>query len=185
MQKLSCLFAKVVLKKKERLIEITSEDNIFFFLNILHKISMVSSWNSYPRFISRLMWAIFFVFVFWNIWFISTNSTKLDCPVPMESTEDIKKDIENQIETNIESNVKKIVSETKPVNCPTLPPLPTPPKPFKFEDVACFRFPNTNQTPIMLLESVMESKRMPRKGESIFFVETSCSKDGVINLNPR
>lgn len=38
---------------------------------------------------------------------------------------------------------------------------------------------------INFFEDVMESKRKPTPGRSIFFHETSCSKDGLIHLNAR
>lgn len=38
---------------------------------------------------------------------------------------------------------------------------------------------------INFFEDVMESKRMPTPGRSIFFHETSCSKDGLVHLNAR
>lgn len=38
---------------------------------------------------------------------------------------------------------------------------------------------------INFFEDVMESKRKPTPGRSIFFHETSCSKDGLVHLNAR
>lgn len=38
---------------------------------------------------------------------------------------------------------------------------------------------------IIFFEDVMESKRMPTPGRSIFFHETSCSIDGLVHLNAR
>lgn len=38
---------------------------------------------------------------------------------------------------------------------------------------------------INFFEDVLESKRKPTPGRSIFFHETSCSHDGIINLNAR
>lgn len=38
---------------------------------------------------------------------------------------------------------------------------------------------------ISYLIDLMESKKMPQKGKTIFFHETSCSKDGLVRLNAR
>lgn len=38
---------------------------------------------------------------------------------------------------------------------------------------------------IKFFEDVMEAKRKPRPGRSIFFHETSCSRDGTVHLNAR
>lgn len=38
---------------------------------------------------------------------------------------------------------------------------------------------------INFFEDVMESPRKPTPGRSIFFHETSCSKDGLVHLNAR
>lgn len=57
-------------------------------------------------------------------------------------------------------------------------------KKIKFEDFECFQFTKKNKTKITLLEDVMDSSRKPRP-DSINFVETSCSKDGLIHLTPR
>lgn len=38
---------------------------------------------------------------------------------------------------------------------------------------------------INFFEDVMESNRKPTPGRSIFFHETSCSKDGLVHLNAR
>lgn len=48
----------------------------------------------------------------------------------------------------------------------------------------CFRHTATDIN-IKFLEDVMESPRKPTPGKSIFFHETSCSKDGLIRLNGR
>lgn len=53
----------------------------------------------------------------------------------------------------------------------------------------CFRhkdiFDSETQGTIIYLEDVMESKRKPQSGKSIFFHETSCSTDGIVKLNAR
>lgn len=56
---------------------------------------------------------------------------------------------------------------------------------FKYKDFKCFQFPKNVTQPIVLLEDVMDSPRQPTPGKSIFFIETSCAKDGLINLKPR
>lgn len=38
---------------------------------------------------------------------------------------------------------------------------------------------------INFFEDVMESKRKPTPGRSVFFHETSCAKDGLVHLNAR
>lgn len=38
---------------------------------------------------------------------------------------------------------------------------------------------------VKLFENVLESKRKPTPGKSIFFHETSCSKNGLMILNAR
>lgn len=49
----------------------------------------------------------------------------------------------------------------------------------------CFRLKSIEKSSILLFEDVMESKRMPTPGKSIFFHETSCSKTGLVQLNAR
>lgn len=52
----------------------------------------------------------------------------------------------------------------------------------------CFRLNTVNIDDISLInffEDVMESKRKPTPGRTIFFHETSCSKDGLVHLNAR
>lgn len=61
----------------------------------------------------------------------------------------------------------------------------TEPKKFKYENFECYQFPKNVTTPIKLLEDVTDSARKPRKGKTMFFIETSCSKNGLINLNSR
>lgn len=47
----------------------------------------------------------------------------------------------------------------------------------------CYQF--TNATRIELLDDILDSDKQPEKGRGIFLLETSCSKDGFIHLNPR
>lgn len=52
----------------------------------------------------------------------------------------------------------------------------------------CFRLKpidEAKKASIILFDDVMESKRMPTPGKSIFFHETSCSKTGLVQLNAR
>lgn len=42
-----------------------------------------------------------------------------------------------------------------------------------------------NSESIIFFEDVLESKRLPTPGKSIFFHETSCSKHGLVQLNAR
>lgn len=59
------------------------------------------------------------------------------------------------------------------------------PKAFKYEDFKCYQFPSNVTQPIDLFEDITESKRQPTNGTSIFFFETSCAKDGLINFDVR
>lgn len=50
----------------------------------------------------------------------------------------------------------------------------------------CFqRSTKQDDSTISYLIDLMESKKMPQKGKTIFFHETSCSKDGLVRLNAR
>lgn len=52
----------------------------------------------------------------------------------------------------------------------------------------CFRLKSIDEAKkvsILPLEDVLESKRMPTPGKSIFFHETSCSRTGLVQLNAR
>lgn len=49
----------------------------------------------------------------------------------------------------------------------------------------CFQFTDQNPGSIVFFEDVMQSKKQPTPGKSIFFHETSCTKDGLIHLNAR
>lgn len=52
----------------------------------------------------------------------------------------------------------------------------------------CFHLNAANgdeMSKINFFDDIMESKRMPTPGQSIFFHETSCSKDGLVYLNAR
>lgn len=53
----------------------------------------------------------------------------------------------------------------------------------------CFRrnynFANVGEVAITLLEDIMESEKKPTPGKTIFFHETSCSKNGLVRLNAR
>lgn len=62
------------------------------------------------------------------------------------------------------------------------PPLT---KKFTFEEFKCYQLPKNATQPINLLEDITESKIQPTNGTGIFFFETSCAKDGLINLNSR
>lgn len=63
---------------------------------------------------------------------------------------------------------------------------------FRYPDVTvskqCFRLNpkiRDNIAHINFFEDVMRSKKKPISGKSIFFHETSCSKDGLFQLNAR
>lgn len=75
------------------------------------------------------------------------------------------------------------------LKCPPVKttPLPVcPVKKFNFNDNQCFRFPHgMNTTVIDLFEDIMDSPKKPTKGNSIFFVETSCATNGIFRLKPR
>lgn len=52
----------------------------------------------------------------------------------------------------------------------------------------CFRLKESfsnSQAGISFFEDVLESKRRPTPGMSVFFHETSCAKDGLVHLNAR
>lgn len=71
------------------------------------------------------------------------------------------------------------------VECSKAATCPTPAKKFNYIDFECFQFTKKNQTPIDFLEDVQLSKREPQKGNTIFFLETSCANDGLLHLTPR
>lgn len=60
-----------------------------------------------------------------------------------------------------------------------------PPKRIKFEEFACYQSAKNIEIPVELLEDILESEKQPSKGKAIFFIETSCARDGLIHLTPR
>lgn len=61
----------------------------------------------------------------------------------------------------------------------------TEPNRFRYDDFKCYQFPSNVTQRIDLLEDITESERQPTKGKSIFFFETSCAVDGLINIDSR
>lgn len=53
----------------------------------------------------------------------------------------------------------------------------------------CFRHKSVVETEanhaIIFLDDIMQAKKRPQKGRSIFFHETTCSENGLVRLNAR
>lgn len=72
---------------------------------------------------------------------------------------------------------------TSEPECPSRPTCST--TNFTFEEFKCFRINKINETIIDQVEDVLDSPRKPTPGNSIFFIMTSCTGDGVIPMKPR
>lgn len=80
--------------------------------------------------------------------------------------------------------------ECPKLKCPNTTKLEKPPPKlkksddFKFDDL-CYKFANKNSTPIKLFEDILKSNKKPVNGTAIFFIETSCARNGTVLLNAR
>lgn len=55
---------------------------------------------------------------------------------------------------------------------------------FKYDEL-CYTFANKNTTKIKLFDDILTAKKKPVKGNSIFFIETTCARNGTVMLNER
>lgn len=111
------------------------------------------------RNVSRILWILFFIFVFWNIGEIRNRTNLISNLL-----------VSQQIK--IESNFSNKGNSSKPSG-------------FILENVECYKFSHKNTTPIKFLDDIMDSPRKPTNGKSIFFIEASCSTDGRVNIHPK
>lgn len=60
-----------------------------------------------------------------------------------------------------------------------------PEKEFLSDKDECYELARTSQSTVDLLQDVMDSAKKPKMWSSVFFLDTSCAKDGLISLTPR
>lgn len=117
--------------------------------------------SAFRRYAVLIFWVCFYIFILWNVYAVNTDNTVLSNLLKA-----------NQ---NIKGDLMKVKNRSPTAESDK----------FNYDDVECYKFAYNNDTAIQFLDDFMDAARKPINGNSIFFTETSCAGNGIVQLHPR